>query len=142
MQQTRTILLADPDARLRAAWRHGLSALGFDIRESADGPGALRTAMRSEINLLITELYLASGRERCLVRAARREPGLKRVKILVVSDHTADEDRNWALIAGADAFLEKPVPLGRMLQVAMGLASSRRKSRGEERAPRPVEVRE
>lgn len=139
MSQQRTILLADPDARLREHWRTGLLAMGFDVRESTDGAGALRTALRSEVSLLVTELYLPSGAERCLVRAARREPGLMRVKILVVSSHDTAEDRRWALSAGADAFLGKPVPLGRMLQVAARLATSRQRSRGELRMPARAE---
>lgn len=105
--------------------------MGFEVRESADGSNALRTALRSDVSLLITELYLPSGAERCLVRAARREPGLKRLKILVISDHGGDEDRGWALSAGADAYLIKPIRLGRMLQVAARLATSRQQSRGE-----------
>lgn len=132
--QQRTILLAEPDAELRDTWRDGLLGMGFQVRESADGAVALQTALRSEVSLLITELYLPSGAERCLVQAARREPGLKRVKILVVSDHTSEDDRSWALAAGADAYLVKPVRLGRMLQIAARLATSRQQSRGELRA--------
>ncbi len=134
MQQQRTILLAEPDARLRGTWQAGLVGMGFHVRENADGSAALRTALGSEINLLIAELYLATGIERCLVRAARREPGLRRMKILVISDHGSEEDRGWALSAGADAYLIKPVRLGRMLQVAARLATSRNQSRGEVRA--------
>ncbi|HEX4682440.1 MAG TPA: response regulator [Gemmatimonadaceae bacterium] len=134
MQQQRTILLAEPDGRLRESWRSGLLGMGFEVREHADAPGALRAALRSEVSLLVTELYLNSGTERCLVRAVRREPGLRRVKILVVSQHGSDDDRAWALAAGADAYLVKPVRLGRMLQVAARLASSRTQSRGELRA--------
>lgn len=135
MQQQRTILLAEPDARLRSSWRTGLAEMGFRVLESADGTAALSVALRSEVNLLITELYLASGPERCLVRATRHERGLRRVKILVVSDHNATDDRAWALTAGADAYLTKPVRLGRLLQVAGRLATSRQQSRAELRAP-------
>lgn len=134
MQQQRTILLAEPDARLRRTWQAGLVGMGFYVRENADGSAALRTALGSEINLLIAELYLATGVERCLVRAARRELGLKRMKILAISQHGSGEDREWALSAGADAFLVKPVPLGRMLQVAALLVTRRQQSRGEARA--------
>lgn len=134
MQQQRTILLAEPDARLRETWRDGLSAMGFRVLESADAQTALRVALRSEVNLLITELYLPTEDERCLVRAARGERGLRRVKILVVSDHGASDDRSWALSAGADAYLVKPVRLGRMLQVSARLATSRQQSRAELRA--------
>jgi DNA-binding response OmpR family regulator len=109
--------------------------MGFQIVECDDGSAALRIALRSEVNLLITELYLASGADRCLVQATRRERGLRRLKILVVSDHGTSDDRDWALGAGADAYLIKPVRLGRMLQVAARLATSRRQSRAEWRGP-------
>ncbi len=132
--QQRTILLAEPDCRLRATWRTGLAAMGFHVLESGDGTDALRTSLRSEVALLVTELYLPTGAERCLVRAARRELGLRRVKILVVSSHGAPDDRAWALSAGADAYLVKPVPVGRMLQLSAQLAASRQQSRGEARA--------
>jgi len=134
VRQQRTILLVEPDAPLRESWRSGLAAMGFHVRESSDAGGALSTAMRSQIDLVITELYLPTHAERCLVRAARREPALRHMKILVVSDHATSDDHNWALSAGADAFLVKPVRLGRMLQVAGRLAMSRERSRGELRA--------
>jgi DNA-binding response OmpR family regulator len=134
VQQLRTILLVEPDAPLRESWRSGLAAMGFHIRESTDPDGALSTAMRSQIDLLVTELYLPTQAERCLVRATRRNPALRHMKILVVSDHATADDRNWALSAGADAYLVKPVRLGRMLQVAGRLAMSRERSRGEVRA--------
>lgn len=111
--------------------------MGFHVLESGDGSAALTMSLRSEVNLLVTELYLASGGHRCLVRATRREAGLRRVKILVVSNHDAPDDRKWALAAGADAFLSKPVALGRMLQLSSQLATSRQQSRGEARATAP-----
>ena len=134
MRQQRTILLVEPDVPLRESWRNGLAAMGFQVRESADASGALSTAMRSQIDLLITELYLPTAKEHCLVVATQLEPALRYMKILVVSDHATAEDRDWALAAGADAYLIKPVRLGRMLQVAGRLAVSRERSRGEGRA--------
>lgn len=134
MRQQRTILLVEPDALLRESWRVGLAGMGFQVRESADAGGALATAMRSQIDLLITELYLPTPAECCLVRATQREPALRNMKILVVSNHATADDRDWALTAGADAYLIKPVRLGRMLQVAGRLATSRERTRGEVRA--------
>lgn len=134
MQRQRTILIAEPDRALRRTWRVGLAGMGFDVMESVDGADALRTARGAEIDLLITELYLASGGERCLVRAARREAALQRLKVLVVSSHADTSDREWALDAGADAYLIKPVRIGRMLQVSSRLATSRQPSRAQTRA--------
>jgi CheY-like chemotaxis protein len=129
----RSILIAEPESALRATWQSALAAMGFHVSVSASGTAALQIAMHTEISLLITELYLSSGGERCLVRAARREPALRRLKILAVSNHDKDDDRAWALAAGADAYLIKPVRLGHLLQVAGRLATSRRQSRGETR---------
>lgn len=134
VRQQRTILLVEPDSPLRESWRCGLAAMGFHVRESSDPSGALMTAMRSQVDLLVTELYLPTRTERCLVRASRREPALRHMKILVVSNHATADDRNWALAAGADAYLIKPVRLGRMLQVAGRLAMSREHGRGRLRA--------
>src|SRR5579884_1590651 len=89
VQQQRTILLVEPDSRLRETWRSGLAAMGFRVRESADAGDALLAAMRSQVDLLVTELYLPTQDERCLVRATRRESALRHMKILVVSDHSA-----------------------------------------------------
>jgi DNA-binding response OmpR family regulator len=139
VRQQRTILLAEPDARLRETWRRGLAAMGFQVRESTDGAAALSAAMRSQIDLLVTDLYLPAGAECCLVRAARREAALRHTKILVVSYHATADDHHWALAAGADAYLVKPIRLGRMLQVAGRLAMSRDRSRGEVRASAAAE---
>jgi len=134
--QQRTILLVEPDSGLRASWRAGLQSMGFALIEAGDAESGLRAALASEVSLLVTELYLPSDGSRCLVLAARREPGLSRLKILVVTDRDTDDDRVWALKSGADAYLLKPVRLGRMLQVSARLATMRGPGRTEARASR------
>ena len=134
MRRQRRILIAEPESALRATWQAALTSMGFQVSESASGTAALTIAMRNEISLLITELYLPSGIDCCLLRAARRGTALRRMKILAVSSHPGDDDRVWALTAGADAYLTKPVSLGRLLQVAGRLATLRRQSRGETRS--------
>ena len=128
-----TILLAEPEESLRDAWRPGLAAMGFQIREATSGGAALDVLLRSEIALVISELYLATRSQPCLVRAARDEPALRRVKILIVSEHAREQDRTWALASGADAYLAKPIRVGRLFQVAARLATSRRQDRADAR---------
>ena len=138
----RSILIAEPESALRATWQSALSEMGFRVSVSVSGTAALEIAMHTEISLLITELYLKTGDERCLVRAARRQPALRRVKILAVSNHSTDDDRAWALTSGADGYLIKPVRLGRMLQVTARLASSRQQSRAKFRQTNGLETAE
>lgn len=124
MLRPRTILLAEPEAALRESWRSGLAAMGFHVGEAGTAAPVLQMAREAETALVITELYLETETERCLVRAARREPALDKLKILVVSEHASEEDREWALAAGADTYLIKPIRIGRLLRVAARLATS------------------
>jgi CheY-like chemotaxis protein len=129
----KTILLVEPDSQARSTLRGGLEGMGYAVVEAGNGGSALRLASRSEIALTVTELYLPTDAEPCLVRAIGQTPALKRMKVLAYTKHAAESDRQWALRAGADAFLAKPTQLGRLLQVAGGLASSRSSSRREAR---------
>lgn len=128
MPPQRRILIVEPTSALRTSWQSAFAAMGFRVSDTASGTTALDIAMRSEVCLLITELYLPSGADRCLVVAARRSTALRRVRILAVSSHASDDDRTWALTAGADAYLAKPVPIGHLLQVAGRLAAPRRRA--------------
>jgi DNA-binding response OmpR family regulator len=125
----RRILIAEPVSALRATWQSALAAMGFHVSETDDGSTALDIAMRSDVCLLITELDLPSGIDRCLIPAMRREAALRRVRILAVSSHVGGDDRAWALTGGADAYLAKPVRLGQLLQVTRTLTAVRRRMR-------------
>ncbi|HKO16600.1 MAG TPA: response regulator [Gemmatimonadaceae bacterium] len=129
----KTILLAEPDTQSRNMLRRGLEGMGYNIMEAGSGRNALDMCLRSEVSLAITELYLATESERCLVRAIGRSAALRRMKVLAYTSHGADADREWALLCGADAYLVKPTRLGRLLQVASRLASSRTSTRRDAR---------
>jgi CheY-like chemotaxis protein len=132
----RTILLADPDPEVRTTLRRGLELMGHYVLEVADGDAAMAIVLRTELALLVTELYVPAGDAPCLVRAVRRMPALRRMKVLVYSARAAATDHEWALAAGADAYLTKPTSVGQLLQVAGRLAQSR--TYAGDRAPVPA----
>ena len=134
--EQRIILIAEPDTKCRSALRGALEGLGHTVMEAGSGRSAFQMALQSEVVLLVTELYLPTGTERCLVRAISQASALKRMKARAYTSHGAAIDREWALTAGADAYFVKPVPLGRLLQVAGVLASSRSPARRSARAVR------
>ena len=133
--QRKTIVVADGDADVRSEIRRGLEAMGFPVVEAPNGEAALHTLCTREVGLLVTDLYLRTGTEPCLVRSLRRDAALRRVKVLVVTGHHAMRDRDWALREGADAFLPRPAELARVLQLASRLANARGPAR---RASRPT----
>jgi CheY-like chemotaxis protein len=123
--QRKTIVIADSDAHVRSEIRRGLEAMGFPVVEAPNGETALRALCAWEVGLLVTDLYLPTGTEPCLVRSLRRDAALRGIKVLVVTGHGGTRDRDWAVREGADAFLARPTELGRVLQLANRLASSR-----------------
>jgi DNA-binding response OmpR family regulator len=102
-----TILIADTDAACRARVRPYLEGRGYTVIEAADGDTAVAVATRSEVGLVITELYLATAEEPCLVRALRATAGLRQTKVLVYTTHAGREHRLWAMRSGADMYRVK-----------------------------------
>lgn len=129
----KTIVLADTDTHHRQLLRRGLEGLGYPVVEAGDGASAMRATRSREVSLVVTELYMATEGQPCLVRSLRRAADLRYVKVLVLTDQGSARDRDWAVSEGADAYLLKPTLLGRVLEVAGGLAHSRTAAR----RPRP-----
>jgi DNA-binding response OmpR family regulator len=134
MQRETIVVIADGDAAARSEMRRGLETAGFLVVEAANGDVALHALRSREVRVLVTDLYLRTDTEPCLLRSLRREAALRRVKVLVVTAHQGTRDREWALREGADAFLARPAELGRVLHVAGRLARSRGPARRASRA--------
>ena len=103
--------------------------MGYPVYEVGAGESALQVLEKHDVGLVVTELYLKSAVEPCLLRFIRRTRSLQQVKVLVLTDHSDAADQAWATREGADAYLIKPTRLDRILQVATQLAGSRAPAR-------------
>ena len=122
----KTFLLADPDTQGRTLLAWHLSALGAQILQAADGRSAMDIARARPIAILVTELYLPTGSDDCLITAARRDPAFKRTKIVAHTNRAQTADREWAMRAGADAYLIKPTRAQRVRYVVSRLMGDTR----------------
>lgn len=103
-----TILLAEDDRSLRRYLEVTLRRAGFDVVAAADGLEAMKAALSSDVDAVVTDALMPhlSGYELC--RFMRRHPKLSRLPVVLLSgvDKTPDlpdaEDR-------ADVYLSKPV---------------------------------
>ncbi len=120
-----TVLLVDPDARARALLSEQLKSLGCKIVEAADGPAAMRLLAKSDFAVVVTELYLGTGDDECLVHAIRRVPALRKTRTLAHTHRSLAADREWAMRAGADAYLIKPTRAERFRYVVGRLTAMR-----------------
>src|SRR5688572_17304193 len=119
-----TILIADPDDRARALLATQLLS-GGAILHAADAPAALAVLAQRPVAVLVTELYLPVGENECLVHAVRRDDALRKTRIVAHTHRSMPADREWAMRAGADAYLIKPTRAERVRYVVGRLTTAR-----------------
>ena len=121
----RTILLVDPDPHARALLASHLGITNARIIQAGDGPSAMSLAAQQPVALIVTELYLATGDDECLIHAVRRDAKLKRTRVVAHTHRGMTADREWAMRAGADAYLIKPTRAQRVRYVVSRLMGDR-----------------
>jgi CheY-like chemotaxis protein len=124
-----TVLIVDPNDTSRASLRVTLESEGYTVVESEGSDHALDIANRSEVALVVTELYLHTGDDRCLVRAIRQSSALRRTKVLAYTGHARKVDRAWAIEEGANGYVLKQNGPTRLLEVVARMARSRTRKR-------------
>jgi CheY-like chemotaxis protein len=121
----KTVLIVDPDPYTRALLADQLSSTGYEVVEAMDGPNALLRVRAGGISLLLTELYLGTGSDECLIHAVRRDKAHRKTRIIAHTHRASDADREWAMRAGADAYLIKPTRAQRVRYVVTRLINER-----------------
>ena len=100
-----TILLAEDDRALRRYLEVMLQRAGYTVIAAADGLEAMKAALSSTIDAVVTDAVMPhlSGYELC--RFLRRHPKLGRLPLVLLSgmDRPAEPESR------ADAYLSKPV---------------------------------
>jgi DNA-binding response OmpR family regulator len=120
-----SVLLVDPDASVRAQLAKQLTASGCTVLEAEDGETALKVVNEREIRLVVTEMYLRAGGDDDLIRAIRGSKTLKRTRTLAHTSRATAMDRDFAMRAGADAYLIKPTRAERFRYVVSRLATTK-----------------
>jgi len=121
----RTVLIVEPDAESRTELRATLEADGYTVIATSGGDDALSLIDNPRIKLVVTELYLANRKSRCLVNAICAPPPRRRAKVLAYTRHAHARDRAWAAASGADAYVLKKNGAARLLEVAGKLGGGR-----------------
>ena len=102
------ILIVDDDAGVRQLARMSLAAVGFEVHEAVDGPGALSTATRVSPDCVLLDVAMGgmSGLEVC--RALRAQPGTAGCTIVMLTVANDARDKIEAFYSGADDYIIKP----------------------------------
>ena len=108
------VLLVEDDKALRRYLEVTLERAGYDVLAASDGLEAMKLALTSPVDLVLTDEMMPnlSGHELC--RFLRNSPQLTHIPIVLLSGM---EKKDASSEAGlADAFLAKPVAAERLLE--------------------------
>lgn len=86
-----------------------LMGFGLEFVEAKDGRDALDKARAARPDLVITDVCMPGMDGFELTAAIRRDPGLRKVPVVMLTTLKDDASRQKGSLAGATAFLTKPV---------------------------------
>ena len=107
-----SILIIDDDGHFRETLTDALGLRAFKIHTAESGTGALKTLESSTPSLILLDVQLPDMHGFELCRMLKKSTRLKDVPIVFLSaKYVEPADRAEGLLAGADAYLSKPVNL-------------------------------
>jgi len=104
------ILVAEDNKLILETIALSLTREGYEIIKATDGKECLKILESTEVDLLITDLYMPCINGHAVISTIRDERGLK-IPILVLSAAGAEENVVKAFDLGADDFMVKPFSL-------------------------------
>lgn len=124
-----SILLVQAGNDSLSRFRARLEEKGYSVVQASDAATAMDIANRSEMAVVVTELYLPLGTCRCLARVMSKSPALRRTKLLAYTAHGKRRDRDWAQRIGADGYVITRGAEERFLSVVERLMTTRSRPR-------------
>jgi len=116
-----TVLVVDDEQPIVDLVRFTLEDERVQVVEAADGLKALEVARERPPDLVLLDVQMPrlDGFEVC--HRLRREPGLERTRIVMLTAAAQEADRARAAAAGADDYLTKPFSPLKLLSLVRAL---------------------
>ncbi len=120
-----TILLVDYEPQSIEATRQPLAEGGYRVEVATDGVAAVEAFRRLRPDLVLLEMMLPKKHGLDVCRELRKSDPARRVPIVMMGrTATGTRHRVQALDSGANEFVPKPVPPGRLLEICNGLLAA------------------
>ena len=86
-----------------------LTAKGHEVLWARDGREGIEAAGRSKPDLILVDIQLPVMDGHAVARALRGNPELAKIPIVALTSYAVAGDREKALAAGCDGYIEKPI---------------------------------
>jgi len=103
----KTILLVEDDPFLIDIYKSKLKEVGFEIETAEDGEKALRKTKEKKPDLMLLDIVLPKIDGWEILKKIRSDPGLKDLKVIVLSNLGQKEEVEKGMALGATKYLIK-----------------------------------
>lgn len=103
----RTILLVEDDSFLIEVYSTKLKEVGYLVQIAQDGEEALRKIRETDFDLILLDIVLPTINGWEILRDIKRDPRLKELRVVVLSNLGEKEEIEKGLKAGAERYLVK-----------------------------------
>jgi len=103
------ILLIEDNDQNRYLATFLLEIHGYEVVPAPDGPTGIELAAQVQPCLILLDIQLPQMDGYAVTRELRRNPALSGIPIVAVTSYAMLGDREKALAAGCDGYLEKPI---------------------------------
>lgn len=104
-----TILLIEDNEQNRYLVTFLLESRGHTVVSAAEGPEGIELAATLRPDLILLDIQLPSMDGYTVTRELRRREAMRATPIIAVTSYAMLGDRDKALAAGCDGYLEKPI---------------------------------
>jgi CheY-like chemotaxis protein len=117
------ILLAEDNPANRKLAIYILEQHGHSVESAADGQQAVDLSRQRRYDAIFMDIQMPGMDGIEATKIIRMdEAGERRIPIIAMTAHAMNEDRNYCLEAGMDAYLSKPINAQEMVRLAETLA--------------------
>jgi len=103
------VLLIEDNEQNRYLVTFLLERLGWTVRAAEDGPAGIALATTQPFDLILLDIQLPTMDGYAVARALRASPASVDIPIVAVTSYAMVGDRESALAAGCNGYIEKPI---------------------------------
>jgi CheY-like chemotaxis protein len=101
-------LIVDDERDYSKAMQDALTGYGFEVHLAQSASEALHTMQKLTPDVILLDIMMPEVDGLTFLRLLRTDPGRSHIPVVVISARVAEEDKEEAMAAGANLFLEKP----------------------------------